>query len=343
MAYANSSEANILRWTPEQRDCYEIYYLTLNHLASRTGFWIRYTLHAPVEGRGEPYVELWFSYFDLEDPDRGFGLARQYPIDALAHAADPFRVAIGDGELTNQSCSGVLEGGGHSARWELRFEPCAMPFLHFPENLYTSGEVESAMLSPHFSTTFSGSVEVDGRRLSFAGDPGEQSHTWGRRHPPHWLWAHCNAFAEDPDAAMELVVALPEQGHPASFEAHVLYAKVGGREHRLLSLLDGSKSSSVAQPGHWKLFAEGDTLRIEVEIECRPINLIEAHYVDPDGASAYCINTEVASSTLSVSTRTGESDAWTVVGTLSSDGTTHAEWGDYEPHPEVLRKVLVIP
>jgi hypothetical protein len=27
---------------------------------------------------------------------------------------------------------------------------------------------------------------------------------------------------------------------------------------------------------------------------------------------------------------------------LHSDGTTHAEWGDFEPHPEVERKVLVI-
>jgi hypothetical protein len=342
MVYGNSAEANLLRWTPGMLNCYEIYYLTLNHLRSRTGYWIRYTLHAPADGLGDPYAEVWFAFYDLTNPDDGFGLAEKYPIDALASSIVPFSVRIGDSVLTNEACQGAVGGAGHAAAWDLRFEPCAKPFLHFPESLYESGDVESAMLSPHFSTSFSGTIEVDGRRIDLTGDPGEQSHTWGRQHPPHWLWCHCNHFTEDPNAAMELVCALPEEGHPASLEAHVLYAKVGGREHRLLSLADGSRSESTASPGSWRLEAEGETVRIEADIRCRPVDLIEAPYVDPNGASAYCVATEVASSTLRVSARAKESAPWQAMVPLHSDGTTHAEWGDFEPHPEVERKVLVI-
>jgi hypothetical protein len=274
MVYENSAEANLLRWTPGMLNCYEIYYLTLNHLRSRTGYWIRYTLHAPADGLGDPYAEVWFAFYDLTNPDDGFGLAEKYPIDALASSIVPFSVRIGDSVLTNEACQGAVGGAGHAAAWDLRFEPCAKPFLHFPESLYESGDVESAMLSPHFSTSFSGTIEVDGRRIDLTGDPGEQSHTWGRQHPPHWLWCHCNHFTEDPNAAMELVCALPEEGHPASLEAHVLYAKVGGREHRLLSLADGSRSESTASPGSWRLEAEGETVRIEADIRCRPVDLI---------------------------------------------------------------------
>jgi len=343
MVYKSSAEANYLRWTPGKQNCYEIYYLTFNHLASRTGFWIRYTLHAPEEGRGEPYAEMWFTFYDLDNPDGGFGLAREYAIGELKSSADPFELSIGDCVLTNGATRGHLEGNGHSASWDLRFEPAARPFLHFPESLYESGDVESAMLSPNFSTVFSGTVEVDGRRIEFDGDPGEQSHTWGRQHPPHWLWSHCNHFTGDPDAAMELVCALPEEGHPASLQAHVLYARCFGSEHRLLSLLDGSVSQSVAAPGNWKLMAEGDGLRLEVEIHCRPSDLIEATYVDPNGLEAFCVATEVASATLTVSTRADEAAPWEPLGTLHSNGTTHAEWGDFEPHPEVARKVLFVP
>jgi len=342
MVYVNSAEANILRWTPDNKNCYEVYYLTLNHLESRTGYWIRYTVHAPADGVGDPYAEVWFTFFDLNKPEAGFGVARQFPIDAMQSSARPFFLTIGHSTLGNEACWGRVEGGGHSARWDLRFEPCAKPFLHFPEALYGSGQVESAMLSPHFSTTFSGTIQVDGRTFELAGDPGEQSHTWGRQHPPHWLWAHCNSFDDDADAAMELVFSRPEKGHPASLEAHVLFARVGGREHRLLSLLDKSKSKSTSSPGSWQLWAEGATTRIEVAIECRPSDLIEAHYVDPNGASAYCVATEVASAALKVAHRGDVSKKWQPSEPLLSKGTTHVEWGDFEPHPEVERKVSIV-
>ena len=56
----DSAEANRMRWA-FQRGHYEVWYATLSHLASRTGFWIRYTLEAPEEGHGEPYAQLWFA------------------------------------------------------------------------------------------------------------------------------------------------------------------------------------------------------------------------------------------------------------------------------------------
>jgi len=342
MLYLSSAEANILRWAPGQKNCYEIYSLTLNHPASRTGYGIRYALHAPGEGGGEPYTEVWFTFFDLVHPTTGFGIVRRFAIESMQSSASPFFLTIGNSTLGNEACWGRVEGDGHSARWDLRFEPCAKPFQHFPEALYGSGQMGSAMLSPHLATSFSGTIQVDGRSFELTGDPGQQSHTWGRRHPPHWMWAHCNSFAEDSAAAMELLVALPEKGHPASLDAHVLYARVGGRDYRLLSLLDRSKSKSTAAPGIWKLWAEGALARIEVAIECRPEDLIQATYVDPDDASTHCVATGVASAALQVAHRSDVSKPWVPSEPLLSKGTTHAEWGDLDPNPDVERRVAFI-
>jgi len=338
--YRNADEANALRWTPELENYYEIYYLTLNGLESRTGYWIRHTIHAPQGDPAGTYAEVWFTFYNLERPDDNFGITRQFPMDAVASTSDPFSLKIGDVLLENGVCRGSLEGRGHSAQWDLHFEPCDRPFLHFPEHLYTSGEVESAMLSPHFSTRFTGTIVADGHRFELKNDPGEQSRTWGRQHPPHWLWTHCNHFEEDSEAIMELVAAPSDDD--ANPPVHVMYVKCHGREFRLISLLDGSRSYHDATPGKWHVRAEGDTLLLEAEISCRLCDIAEAHYRDPNGVSAFCTNTIVASSVLKVSTREDESGPWQTMEPLHSNGTTHAEWGDCTPHPQIENKILVI-
>ncbi len=338
--YKDLNKANALRWTPGEENYYEIYYLTLNHLASRSGFWIRYTIHAPQGDPNSVYAEVWFTYYNLDSEENNFGIMKQFPIDALDSSADPFSLRIGDCRLENGACFGGLEGKGHSGRWDLEFESGCKPFLHFPEHLYTSGEVDSAMLSPHFSTRFTGTIEVDGRLLELKDDPGEQSKTWGRCHPPHWLWCHCNHFEEDSNAAMELVCA--PSGDEDGLQIHVLYAKCHGEEFRLLSLLDGSKSESDAAPGTWRLRAESATVLVEAEVTCRLEDIAEAVYRDPNGTSAFCANTIVASSRLQISTRPDDSAPWQPLGALHSNGTTHAEWGDDAPHEDVHTKIMAV-
>src|SRR3954465_9657968 len=95
-------EANRMRWQ-FQRGHYEVWYAPATHLASRTGFWIRYTLEAPEEGHGEPYAQLWFARFDREQPDRTFGFNKKFPIAELRQEPAPFRIRIADGELTSTS------------------------------------------------------------------------------------------------------------------------------------------------------------------------------------------------------------------------------------------------
>ena len=72
----DTAEANRMRWA-FQRGHYEVWYATLSHLASRTGFWIRYTLEAPEADHGEPYAQLWFARFDGNDAARTFGINKK--------------------------------------------------------------------------------------------------------------------------------------------------------------------------------------------------------------------------------------------------------------------------
>jgi len=139
---------------------------------------------------------------------------------------------------------------------------------------------------------------------------------------------------------MELVCA-PRLGPEDPPPAHILYLKHRRQEFHLMSLLDGSHSKSKAAPGHWRLRAESRNFRLEAEVRCRLADAVEARYTDPDGAPAYCVDTEVADAEVRAWTRAGQAGQWEPLEPLHSHGTTHAEWGDDAPHEEVDRKVTL--
>src|SRR5262245_49814751 len=99
---------NVRRWDGARAGHYEVWYLTASHRASRTGFWIRYTLEAPLPGHGEPYGQLWFACFDGDDPSRSFAINRRLPIAEHRAQAEPFTVHMGAARLGHDGMHGAL-------------------------------------------------------------------------------------------------------------------------------------------------------------------------------------------------------------------------------------------
>jgi hypothetical protein len=187
---------NVRVWDGTARGHYEVWYLTCNHLASRTGYWIRYTLESPLAGHGEPYAQLWFAAFDHAAPARTFALNQRHPIAALRATATPFSLAIGDhARLTHGSARGHIAGHGHEARWDLRWLPAPRTHHQLPALIYRTTFADTKVLTPNLDVPIRGMLTVDGRTLEFDGDPGGQTHLWGRKHAHSWAWGHCNAFA----------------------------------------------------------------------------------------------------------------------------------------------------
>src|SRR5262249_49309491 len=102
---------------------YEVWFLTVYDPATRTGYWLRYTLESPVAGHGAPYVELWFARGVGSDPQRNFGIHRRFPIASFTSAQSPFRLQIGDSELGHDHARGGLSGAGHEIKWDLSWKP----------------------------------------------------------------------------------------------------------------------------------------------------------------------------------------------------------------------------
>lgn len=344
----NLDQANALRWTAAARGCYEVYYLTLNDLASETGYWIRYVVQAPEITERSVELELWFAFFDRRNPERSFGVFERRPLATLESRAAPFRLGFGGGpvggrrfepaELRHGLARGEVGHGGRRVRWHLEWPAESEPVLPFPEALYSSGDLPGAMIYSYPATEFNGTIEIGDRRLVIEDAPGEQSHIWGGKHPPHWLWAHCNRFDDDPAGYLEVsCVPASADGPPP---VHMLIARVHGREVRLIAPLDGSAATSESVPGRWSFAAESERERIELEVNC-PLELIlEAPYTDPDGSGCFCLHSDLASCRLRLLERVGRSGddsepEWENVGEVSSEGCCHVEWGDWHEHPQV--------
>jgi hypothetical protein len=292
---------NAPRWDGRSPGHYEVWYLTFNHRASELGFWIRYTLEAPTAGRGPPHAQLWFAFFDARDPARTFGINKKVATDGLTLGAAPFQVAIDGAELAHGSSRGALEGGSHSARWALTWTPGRNSHRHMPAWMYRSDKLAATkVLSPNVDVGFSGVIEVDGRRIELSDEPGSQTHIWGRKHAHEWAWGHCNAFEGYRGAVLEVITARLERASRVLPPLTTLSLTLGSEAFCFTGLRHALVTRGSYGTAFYEFAAHSAFAQIEGRFSCRPEDMLVATYSDPDGAPAFCANTEVADLWLTV-------------------------------------------
>jgi hypothetical protein len=297
---------NVRRWDGTTRGRYEVWYLTLNHAATQTGFWIRYTLEAPEADHGEPYAQLWFARSDARDPRRTFGINRRFPIASMTAASDPFDVAIAGNAIEHDRARGAIAGDGHDARWDLRWEPGGQTHRMLPDLMYARGGLgETTALCPSISAPVSGTIVVDGDAYVVTGERVGQTHLWGKKHAFAWAWGHCNRFDEHDDAWFEaLSVRLRRRGVTLPLlTIPTLHAF--GETFAFNQFSNTPFNRAEMGTGYYRFRAAGMRARIEGEFSCRTDDMVTAHYHDPDGEASYCANTTVGDLRVTLFRRSG--------------------------------------
>lgn len=325
-------------WDGARRGHYEVWYLTLNHQASRTGYWIRYTMESPRDGHGAPYAQLWFAHFAADDPSRTFAINRRFPIEEMSTGADPFAVAIADAVLTDGSALGALAGGDHEVAWDLRWTPSPTTHRQLPDVFYRRGGLgDTTVLTPNLNVQLHGTITVDGTTHALAGDPGGQTHLWGRKHAFHWAWGHCNAFEGNDSAALEtLTVRLKRRGRVLP-PLTICGLHLDGEELLFNQLRHTAINRGTMGTAFYRFSGQGARARIEGEYSCRPEDMVVAEYADPDGEPSWCSNTEVADLRVTVWERAGLLGRWRERARLLAPRRGHFEVGARERDPAVKK------
>lgn len=334
---------NARRWDGERRGHYEVWYVTLNHRESNTGYWLRYTMESPIDGCGTPYAQLWFGHFHRDDPSKTFAINKKFPIDTMVASDKPFSIEIGDAELTHHSARGALAGDGHEVSWDIRWLPAATTHRQLPKLMYGGGgRGGTTVLSPNLDIPIRGTITVDGTAHELVGDPGGQTHLWGKKHAHAWAWGHCNAFEGRRGAAFEsLTVRLKRRGRvlPAMT---ILALYLDGEVYRWSEFQHTLLTRGDYGTARYAFRARRGRVKIEGEFTCRPEDMVVAPYEDPDGEASYCSNTEVADLRITVWKRVGFLGRWREHARLVAPGTGHFEVGGRTRDPAIHKDHVTV-
>jgi hypothetical protein len=332
---------NRMRWAG-QPGHYEVWYATLSHAASRTGFWIRYTMKSPLPGHGDPYAQLWFARFDGNDPANTFGINQRRPISTLSAGESPFSLRIGEALLTDGSARGALSGGGHDVRWELSWQPAATTHRPMMSLAYKGGWAPTQAVMPNLDVRADGEIVVDGKRYEVTGAPLGQAHIHGKKHGYAWAWSHCNDFGAD-RACFESLSARLRRGSVVLPPLNMMGLFLDGEEPIVFrEPWELPMVRSEYGTGRYLITAVSPSVRIRAEYTSRHEDMIMAEYEDPDGDAAFCHNTECADLRIEVERRSPFVGRWRAHKTLISTRGGHYEWGARAGDPLVKKRHVTI-
>jgi hypothetical protein len=307
----------------------ETWYVVASDPRAGLGLWVRYAVD--IDRKGVPTFAVWGSRFE---EGRTFALKNVIPPATIGRTG----VAFGTAGLTAESCTGEVEGGGHSLRWRLTFgqgapgEEFVPPWLRLPGKIRGGG-----IVLPHPATTVTGAVEVDGRMVELQRAPAGQAHLWSRSRYPSWAWARCSAFAEDPEASIDL---LDVEG-PGGVRVPLFTFRFRGESHRFAELpWIGLSRSRRAAPA-WHFSARDSRLSIDGVVQVALERMVQVQYPEPDGSLHHCINSEVAGIELRVRSRAFPGAPWRPEATLTSKSGACLEFCGREPDPRVTNLLVV--
>lgn len=289
---------NQVRWQPGRRGHVESYFLKLNSPDQGFAVWLKFTFLAPLEGA--PQAEVWAVWFDMDDATRTRAWKTSVPLtpDVIAHPDIHLRIA--GCELTTNSTRGTLGEANDRIEWDLRFTPGEAPLVHFPWAwMYEARIPKSKIVAPHPASRFSGSVCINGRHLRVSEAPGTQGHNWGAEHAWSYAWAHCSAFeGMGTDTFFEGFSAQLKIGNWLTPITSVAHLSLDGRRYafnRLQSMF--SRPISISH-NRWQFRLENREHAITGVFDAPRHDFICLHYGNPDGSTAFCLNSKLASGEL---------------------------------------------
>ncbi len=325
---------NQMQWNPSKKGMYEVWYVTASHVQSQTGYWIRSTIKAATDG--ETYCQVWFATFDKQNADRTWAFHKKFPISLLAAETSPFKVRIGEhAEVRHDGARGKLSEGGHSAEWDLSWIPAHDVHYHIPKRMYDSENV-TKVCSPNLNVALRGRIVVDGREIVFDGDPGDQTHVWGKKHVHEWAWSHCNGFEGNRTAAWEGLSVRLKRGGIVLPTLSIVALELDGEKLSFTELQDTLLTGATWKDRRYHVWARGLSAKLEAEFVSHEREMIATPYVDPDGDRLWCMNSCIADTTVKV-WRRSLLGRWKEAATLRAPGRGHWEYGQRDPDPRVMR------
>jgi hypothetical protein len=299
--------ANRVRWHAGRRDFYEVHYIQWWDHENAVAGWLRSLLFSSRSGRDE--AAIWAGVIDLANPARSLTVKHAHTLASARIADAPFRVAIGQAEMTNGASAGSIDEGPAAISWSVAFDTPGMEIAHIPAPLGNLPIPPTKFVSGYCGGRLSGWIEVAGKRYATRGAPAVQSHFWGPKNVVGWSWGHCANFHNDPGFIFDGVFAATKLGGVPMKPLNIFFFRMDGIDYRcngLAQALFGNASTRDIQG--WRFTARsGDTV-FRGEVTARPEEMCLWRHEDPDGDERLAHLTVSADYKISVTRRVRGAD-----------------------------------
>jgi hypothetical protein len=289
----------------------EVWYDTVTDPVSGTGFWLHHELVSPTDRSG-PYAHGWAAAFPPGEPPilQRFGPG----VPALES-----RFACGD-VLSNR---GRREGSAGPARWSLTHTQTSAPLYPFGRPAWDHHLLPAAQYLPFPTERFTGTIAFGDRMWELRDAPGGAARIRGHGNAARWGWLHADLGEGD---VLEIVAAV---GHRPGIDRlrplPALRLRVRGADWPRFPLLAAPRFKADLGLPEWTVRGRVGARRLRVRVTQPKAASVSVDYRDPDGASATCVNSEVADAEVVLERRNG--GRWSTERQWSLQATAHAEIG----------------
>lgn len=301
------------RWRGE-RGRTEVWYATLTDASTGTGVWVHCETVAPT-GDAAPYGHGWIAVFEQGEAApvvERFGPA---PVEPRADATwfDAGGAVVRDGEL---------QGSAGSLSWDLRFGDDSPALYTFPKAVWDRQLLPGCQIVPWPTARFDGTVSLPGgRTLPIERDraEGAVARIYGHGNAQRWGWLHAPV---EGGGVLEIVTATARRRALRRVRplAMVQLRLPGEPDWPANPALASVRFRTNLRPDGFRVSGRVGRRRLDVEVDVPAGRSVSLLYTDPDGATARCTNSELASATIRLS-ESGATRTWDL------DGTAHAEVG----------------
>lgn len=301
----------------------EVWYATFSDPADGLGAWIHHELVSPATG--DAYAHGWIALFR---PGTAPVLERFGP-DPVHWGRSGSPVVPAPAPTTLSLGSTAFTGTAGALTWDVRLEASAAPddswrpLCTFPAWAWERQLLPAAQVVPVPRAPVTGRIRTgDSERVLSAGTTGAIAHIYGHGSAERWGWLHADLGDGDLLEIVSAVSRLPGLDHlpPLGF----VQLRVGGRDWPRDPLTVAPLFRTRLGLPEWTVRGTLGRRRLRVEIRIPTDNCVEVGYVDPDGSTATCTNSEVADAEVVLERRRSR---WEVERAWSLIGSAHAEIG----------------
>ncbi|HEY5026118.1 MAG TPA: hypothetical protein VII76_14170 [Acidimicrobiales bacterium] len=313
----DTPDALAQRWRGQRRRL-EVWYVTLTDPRTGLGCWIHHELVSPVSG--DAHAHGWAAVFRPDAPpvlDR-FGASPVSP----GHAGRPPQLG-GAAVLDPPSLRGETGAVAWDLRWRHDAADPSPPLFTFPAWAWERESLPAAQVVVVPSAAFEGTIRVGRDVVTLSPHArGAVSHIYGHGNAQRWGWLHAELGDGDVLEIVSAVSRRPGLNHLPALA--FVQLRLGGRDWPRDPLAAAPLFRTRLGLPAWDVHGTVGRWRLRAEITIPEAGSVRVGYVDPDGAGATCVNSEIADAEIVLEHRR---DRWEVAARWDLRAAAHAEIG----------------